>query len=84
MKTQEMQIGKKVYFWTKYACDEVPTIRSGVVVGGYKEASTIYGYRFQIESAGNLYERRACNCYASLEDVRASLEELLIEGVNDD
>ena len=82
MKNEEMKINAKVYFWTSGA--ETPTLRSGRVIGGYKEESTIYGYVFQIEANGVQYFRHAWNCYASVEDVKASIDELLIEGASDD
>lgn len=84
MTNEQMRIGKKVYFWGFGSrWDEVPTLRSGRVVGGWVEHSTIYGYVYQIESNGEEFRRRAWNCYESVEDAQQALVELVIEGAEE-
>lgn len=84
MQNNEMRVGKKVYFWAKAFDAETPTLLSGIIIGGVKEESTIYGYVFQIEAKGVQYFRHAWNCYPSFEAVREALEGYLIEGAKDE
>lgn len=83
MENNEMQLNTKVYFWTRGAGDETPTLRSGRVVACAKE-STIYKWYFTIESNGNEYYRRARNCYKSVADAQEAVTGYVIEGAGNE
>lgn len=79
MENRQMALGAKVYFWTRSAGAETPTLRSGRIVGCAQE-NTIYKWYFEIASAGETYYRRAWNCYENVEQAQEAVKGFVIEG----
>ena len=76
--TRTYRINEEVFIFEMSPSDELPVIIKGRVVGVLSE-NTIFKFRFQILSNGNLYFRHPIAIFKTLDEIRDCFNDMIIE-----